>query len=381
MKNAERRTQNAERRTQNAERRTHERRALIPSNWALFMSGITMIGLLTMCSKDRTEPVSATQPANGLAAQIIAFKTKATSSERPKSTTTYEQDEALWLVEAALNHESIDAEARYDEMKTISYEEEATLQADGRVSEEDLFDVYYALKQAFQAEPMEEGDKLMVVDVVAKLEGGLVKFVAHYIVGKDGPPGTSALNTNFSGTYRCRNGAYSPFAPCMERNGAMAIQNRINWVLPPYTSNYILTNVEVWRVWDVDPFAASNPRITQADLPNKLLPAIQFPYANDPAPGSGYDDHMTFTTNYCPGQSFDCEPCLGPADMTRITQNAWDLFEQVRVNYGSMPGLQKIACGVSGYQYTLAGSQQNGDQRFCHNVSYVFGKWVPANDL
>jgi hypothetical protein len=46
-----------------------------------------------------------------------------------------------------------------------------------------------------------------------------------------------------------------------------------------------------------------------------------------------------------------------------------------------MPGLQKIACGVSGYQYTLAGSQQNGDQRFCHNVSYVFGKWVPANDL
>jgi hypothetical protein len=340
---------------------------------------MAMVGLLTKCTKDGMPPATTHQTSNGAAAMIIAFKTKAATSDRPKSTTTYEQNEALWLVEAALNHESIDVEARYDEMKTISYEENATLQADGKVREEDLFDVYSALKAAFQAEPMEEGDKLMVVDVVAKVDGELVKFTAHYIVGKDGPPGTSALNTNFSGTYRCRQGAFSPTISCMERNGAMAVQNRINWVLPPYTSNYILTNVEVWRVWDVDP--GNGVRITQADLPNKLLPATQFPYANDPQPGSGYDDHMTFTTNLCYGQSFDCEPCLGTVDMARITQNAWDLFEQVRVNYGTIPGLQKIACGVTGRHYTIAGPPVGGDQRFCHNVNYVFGQWVPANDL
>jgi hypothetical protein len=91
---------------------------------------------------------------------------------------------------------------------------------------------------------------------------------------------------------------------------------------------------------------------------------------------------MTFTTNYCPGQSFDCEPCLGPVDMARITQNAWDLFEQIRVNYGTIPGLQKIACGIGGYRYTVSGDPNgNGDHRFCHNVDFVFGKWVPANDL
>jgi len=91
---------------------------------------------------------------------------------------------------------------------------------------------------------------------------------------------------------------------------------------------------------------------------------------------------MTFTTNYCYGQSFDCEPCLGPVDMARITQNAWDLFEQVRVNYGTIPGLQKIACGIMGHRYTVDGNPNGiGDHRFCHNVDYVFGQWVPANDL
>jgi hypothetical protein len=67
--------------------------------------------------------------------------------------------------------------------------------------------------------------------------------------------------------------------------------------------------------------------------------------------------------------------------MARITQNAWDLFEQVRVNYGTIPGLQKIACGVTGHHYTIVGGELNGDQRFCHNVNYVLGQWVPANDL
>jgi len=345
---------------------------------SLMMATALIIG----CSKEALETTPAPQATVGKAAQIIVFKTRATSEARPKSDVDYSQSEALWLVEAALNHESIDAEARYDELKTASYEASLPAQQDGTVREEDLFDVYNALKNAFTGTPVEEGDKVMAVDVVVRLENGLVVFTAHYIIGKEGPGGSSALNTNFTGTYRCRAGGFSPLVACEERNGAAAVQNHVNWAIgTTATSDYILTNVEVWRVWDVNPFAASEPRITQADLANKLLPAIQFPYANDPLPGSGFDDHMTFTTNLCYGQAFDCEPCLGPVDMARITQNAWDLFEQVRVNYGTIPGLQKIACGVTGHHYPLEGDAWNGDQRFCHNVDYVLGQWVPANDL
>lgn len=91
---------------------------------------------------------------------------------------------------------------------------------------------------------------------------------------------------------------------------------------------------------------------------------------------------MTFTSKLCYGQAYDCEPCLGQVDMARIAQNAWDLFEQVRVNYGTIPGLQKIACGIMGHRYTVGGNPNGiGDHRFCHNVDFVFGQWVPANDL
>ncbi len=334
-----------------------------------------MVITLTMCKKDLNPLGGSVANVDDKRARIEGFLDKARSPIRQKSQTDYSLEEAEWLMEAALNYGTADPRANKDSIHVDEFSVYVP-STNGRVDEADLITAFNDMLDSLAATPLGNDERIIAMDVDARLDNELMWFGVQRAVGNGEPIVLGILNTNFTGTYRCRPDALpSPQIVCQERAGDLAIQQRMNAGIGIYTNDWYLTDIEFWRVWQVWPDIAPE-EITDPDWDQNVLPATYFPNANDPTgPGVWYDDYMTMTSPICYGYLIDCEPCLGAGLMTILTQHAWDLMEDVKATYASDPQLDNVACIVQGIGYNLTGNPQNAEWKFCHNVTFVYGNW------
>ena len=346
---------------------------------------VGMASVLAMCNKDLPETGPSAVVQENVSQKIRSFIRKADAPVRVKRIVEYTKEEALWMVEAALNFEKVDPELKKTELKYDEFNVQVPLTND-KVTEGHVIDAYLALKAIMEAEPFATDEKLTAMDVVVKTENGMLKFTTYRVVGKEEPNGEpQALNTNYSGSYISRQWAvYSTLFPCGQTRGDLAIQGRLNQTVLPLASSYdpntgivvthVLTDVELWRVWASTP---EGEQVTEIDLENHILPATLFPNLNDPdgqaAFEGSYNDYYTYLRPPVSGYPDAIEPCLYPEAMTYLTQAAWELMHIVRATYVSDPTLQFIGCAVDGGAFTISGGPSFPS--FRQNVNYLYGRW------
>ena len=156
------------------------------------------------------------------------------------------------------------------------------------------------------------------------------------------------------------------------------IQGRINQTFELRTSDWILTDIEVWGVWgSVTGFGIP------VDVPNgSILAANMFPDPNDPDGISqwnfnAYNDHLTFYTTQSPPGTFsgDAEPCLGPDAMSYLTQSAYSLMSIVQNTYLPNSTVEPVLCRIQGDRLQYGGTLSAIQYRYMHNIDFVYGRW------
>ena len=340
-----------------------------------------------MCSKEPQVMTPTPDQVTDVVPKIQAFIGKAEQPVRTKNLVEYTKDEAECIVEASLNYGTVDPDAKYGEMKFDEFEADVPY-TDGKVNETDLLDAFTLLQQVMAEQPLDPGDKVTAVDVVAKTEEGYLKLTTYRVSATE-QFSTSANGPNTNYTLNFRNRANSGQPPCNPQNVSadQIIQSRINSAIGVQTSDYVLTNVQTWKVWGCTPFVGSygsGSAIVTLDLANRILPATLFPNPNDPDgidpwAFNSWNDHLTYlrplsAIAYYPWENPD-PACLGPVAMTYLTQSAWNLMSIVRNTYASS-GLVPIACSVKGWKASGNMPLPNAiEYAFVHNIDYIYGRW------
>jgi len=341
---------------------------------------MALAGSLSMCRKDLPEPVQQVATENVVAIKIQTFIRKAANPVRTKSNVEYTKEEALWLVEAALNYGEVDPEELKKELEYQEFEVEVPVVND-KVSESDASDTYTALKAMMDAAPLSANQKLVAVDVVVKTENGVVTFKTYRVVGKVDPQETTLfqLNTEFTTSARTRQGVteHGSVNACGTGRADVDIPARVNWTFGLHQVNDILTDVEIWHVWGSNGGFVETP-----DLAMHILPITLFPNPNDPdgVPpvtfgNTDYNDYLVYLTPPSNSSStLDTEPCLAPMALSFLTQGLRDVVDIVQQDYVENPYLVPISCIITGYQLpVLVGT--NSSWRYLHNVDIVYGRW------
>jgi len=338
-----------------------------------------------MCSKEPQVMTPTPDQVTDVVPKIQAFIGKAEQPVRTKNLVEYTKDEAEWIVEASLNYGTVDPDAKYGEMKFDEFEADVPY-TDGKVNETDLLDAFTLLQQVMAEQPLDPGDKVTAVDVVAKTEEGYLKLTTYRVSATE-QFSTSANGPNTNYTLNFRNRANSGQPPCNPQNVSadQIIQSRINSAIGVQTSDYVLTNVQTWSVQGCTPGFPNASPIVALDLANRILPATLFPNPNDPDgidpwAFNSWNDYLTYLRamsdmGYNPPIDNPDPACLSPAAMTYLTQSAWTLMSIVKNTYASN-GLVPIACSISGHK--VIGNQLTWNSwsfGFAHNINYIYGRW------
>lgn len=312
--------------------------------------------------------------------RIEAFLSKASGSELPKSNESYTIQEAVWLFEAALNYGAIDPTARPQNIQKDHFEVRVNAQ-NGRISEVDLLNGFNAMTQELGARPIAGTDKLLAMDAMVKpITDQLIAFHLVRMTGQGQSIEFGALNTNFTGVYRCR-GAITDVPnslnPCgANLRGDKAIQGRINAAIGAIYVDQYLTDIESWTIQAYD---ENCELLTAPNLEDRILPAAGYPSTtpnNCPSTQFPYDDFLSFSTSdyYLGGFPHDVEPCLGPCTMALLTQNLWTLMGEVQSDRVGTNAPDRIACYVDGAR-CLVEPPPSGIYHFEHVVTFTYGRW------
>jgi len=341
-----------------------------------------------MCRKDLPEAVPQVATENVVATKIQSFIQKAKSPVRTKSNVEYTKEEALWLVEAALNFGEVDPEEMKKELEYQEFEVEVPVVND-KVRESEAINAYTALKAMMEASPLAADQKLVAVDVVVKTENGVVKFKTYRVVGKVDPQETTLfqLNTEFTTSARTRQGVteHGSVNACGSGMADLDIPARVNWTFGLHQINDILTDVEIWHVWGYNGGFVETP-----DLAMHILPITLFPNPNDPDGippftfgNTDYNDYLVYLTP--PSNSsfiIETEPCLAPIAQSFLTQGLRDVVDIVKQDYVQNSYLVPISCMITGYQLPVT-VNNHASWLYLHNVDIVYGRWqhgVPCTE-
>ena len=156
---------------------------------------VGMASVLAMCNKDLPETGPSAVVQENVSQKIRSFIRKADAPVRVKRIVEYTKEEALWMVEAALNFEKVDPELKKTELKYDEFNVQVPLTND-KVTEGHVIDAYLALKAIMEAEPFATDEKLTAMDVVVKTENGMLKFTTYRVVGKEEPNGEPQARFN-----------------------------------------------------------------------------------------------------------------------------------------------------------------------------------------